>query len=43
MKFADDQGISSHIWSYIPFYNSKRMHSALGYLSPEEYKLKSAL
>ena len=43
VKFADDQAISSHIWSYIPFYNSKRMHSALGYLSPEEYELKSAL
>jgi putative transposase len=43
VQFADDQAISSHIWSYIPFYNSKRMHSALGYLSPEEYELKSAL
>ena len=42
-KFADDQALSSQIWSYIPFYNSKRMHSALGYLSPEEYELKSAL
>lgn len=42
-KFTDDQEISSQIWSYIPFYNSKRMHSALGYLSPEVYELKTAL
>lgn len=43
VKFTDDQAVSNHIESYIPFYNSKRMHLSLGYLSPEVYELKSAL
>lgn len=39
-KFANSQALSNHIRSYIPFYNSKRTHSSLGYLSPEEYEWK---
>ena len=42
VKFTDDQAVSNHIESYIPFYNSKRMHLSPGYLSPEVYELKSA-
>lgn len=41
VHFADEQEVASCIYSYIPFYNSKRIHSSLGYLSPEEYELKA--
>lgn len=42
VKFANGQALSNHIGSYIPFYNSKRTHSSLGYLSPEEYEWSMA-
>ena len=42
VKFDNDQAISNHIRSYMPFYNTRRTHSALGYLSPEAYECKSA-
>jgi putative transposase len=42
VKFDTGKAVSNHIRSYIPFYNSKRTHSALGYLSPEEYEWKMA-
>jgi transposase InsO family protein len=41
-KFASTQALSNHIRSYIQFYNSKRTHSSLGYLSPEEYEWSMA-
>jgi putative transposase len=41
VKFADGQAVSNHIRSYMPFYNSRRIHSSLGYLSPEAYECKS--
>ncbi len=43
VDFADTRTISRHIWSYIPSYNSKRMHCVLGYFSPKEYELNSFL
>jgi len=42
VKFASGQAISNHIRSYMPFHNSRRIHSSLGYLSPEAYECKSA-
>jgi len=41
-KFANTQALSNHICSYLQFYNSKRTHSSLGYLSPEEYEWSMA-
>lgn len=41
-NFADPQAVARQVRSYIPFYNNKRKHSALGYMTPLEYKLKSA-
>jgi len=41
-RFANGQALSNNIRSYIPFYNSKRTHSSLGYLSPEEYEWSMA-
>ena len=32
--FPDQQRLHQHVTRYIPFYNSQRMHSALGYVSP---------
>ena len=43
VHFDDDQKMADCIYSYLPFYNSQRMHSSLGYLSPEEYELKTTL
>lgn len=43
VHFADEQEMADCIYSYLPFYNSKRMHSSLGYLSPEEYEVKATL
>lgn len=40
VHFANEQEVASCIYSYIPFYNSQRLHSSLGYLSPEEYEIK---
>ena len=37
-KFATMRQVESSIFEYVElFYNRKRMHSALGYLSPREY------
>ena len=41
-KFANTQALSNHIRNYIQFYNSKRTHSSLGYVSPEEYEWSMA-
>jgi transposase InsO family protein len=43
VHFADEQAMADCIYSYLPFYNSKRMHSSLGYLSPEEYEVKATV
>lgn len=40
--FADPQAVARQVRSYIPFYNNKRKHSALGYMTPLEYEQKSA-
>ena len=40
-SFADPQAVARQVRSYIPFYNNKRKHSALGYMTPLEYELQS--
>ncbi len=32
--FPDQRRLDQHVNRYMPFYNSQRMHSALGYVSP---------
>ena len=39
--FADTKAVAQHVYRYIPFYNSKRKHSALGYMTPLEYEKKA--
>lgn len=39
--FADAKAVAQHVYRYIPFYNSKRKHSALGYMTPLEYEKKA--
>jgi transposase InsO family protein len=33
--------VARHVHRYIPFYNNKRMHSALGYMTTLEYEQKA--
>ena len=40
-SFADPQAVARKVRSYIPFYNNKRKHSSLGYMTPLEYEQKS--
>ncbi len=40
-SFADPKAVAQQVRSYIPFYNNKRKHSALGYMTPLEYEQKS--
>jgi transposase InsO family protein len=39
--FADTKAVAQHVYRYIPFYNSKRKHSALNYMTPLEYEQKA--
>ncbi len=42
-KFADHDAARAAIFRYIEgFYNRRRLHSTLGYLSPEEYERRAA-
>jgi transposase InsO family protein len=36
--FADAKSVAQNVYHYIPFYNSKRLHSALNYMTPLEYE-----
>jgi transposase InsO family protein len=36
--FEQEKELQKMMRSYIPFYNQKRLHSSLGYLSPVEYE-----
>jgi putative transposase len=36
--FEQEKELQKMMRSYIPFYNQKRLHSSLGYLSPVQYE-----
>ncbi|WP_328747909.1 IS3 family transposase [Geomonas anaerohicana] len=42
INFSDPESVARKVRSYIPFYNNKRKHSALGYMTPLEYEQKTA-
>jgi putative transposase len=39
-SFADVKSVAQYVYNYIPFYNNKRTHSALNYMTPLEYEMK---
>jgi transposase InsO family protein len=41
-KFDDLEHIKKEFMSYIYFYNNERLHSSLGYVSPNEYEQRVA-
>lgn len=38
VTFKDGRSAAGFVRWYIPFYNSRRLHSSLGYMSPEEFE-----
>jgi transposase InsO family protein len=42
LAFTEDRQIASVLRSYVPFYNSTRMHSSLGYVSPATFEKQPA-
>ena len=40
--FDEDQQILGEVRSYMPFYNNRRLHSSLGYVSPATYEQRLA-
>ena len=44
MKYATIEEVKTDVLRYIElFYNRKRLHSSLGYMSPVEYRLKNCI
>ena len=43
-KYATIDEVKTDVFRYIElFYNRKRLHSSLGYMSPVEYRLKNCI
>ena len=38
LEFESAEDVADHLPAFIEKYNAKRLHSALGYLSPEQYE-----
>jgi len=41
-RFSKDQELEAMVAAYMPRYNRRRMHSALGYRSPIDYERQAA-
>ena len=42
MAFASAEGVAEHLPRFIDSYDQRRMHSALGYLSPTRFEEEQA-
>jgi transposase InsO family protein len=42
VRFAEDREVQAVVRSYIPFYNTARLHSSLNYVSPATYEKQLA-
>ena len=42
VRFAEDREVRAVVRSYVPFYNTARLHSSLNYLSPATYEKQLA-
>ena len=40
MRFASRRAAKDEVMDWVQFYNHKRLHSTLGYLSPMDYEKK---
>ncbi len=41
-EFMTDKELRATVSSYVSFYNARRLHSSLGYISPNAYEVKAA-
>ena len=42
VRFEEDRQMLDSVRDYMPFYNNRRLHSSLGYVSPATYEKRPA-